>query len=230
MKSALERYQNVITRIREAATRAGREPESVRLLAVSKKQSADLIRRFHGFGQLEFGENRAQEAVAKQAQLQDLNISWHFIGPVQSNKVRDLALGFDWIQSIDREKIIRLLEKHRPPGMPPINVCLQVNLEGEAQKSGIAAHAVPELAALVAGSPRLCLRGLMAIPRQSDDPSSTRATFRRIGMLYEDLKTAGHDLDTLSIGMSADLELAIEAGSTMVRVGTDLMGTRPLDA
>lgn len=209
-----------------ACAKSGRAVESVTLLAVSKVQPADAIAALNDLGQRDFGENRLQEALAKQRALSDRNITWHFIGPVQSNKTRDIALHFDWVQSVDRAKIIQRLQDQRPENLPPLNLCLQVNIDEEPQKAGALAEALPDLAAQVAASDRLRLRGLMCIPERVDDPARTLDSFRRVGELAERLRKAGHELDTLSMGMSGDLELAIEAGSTLIRVGTDLFGPR----
>ena len=227
MNEELQRLQAVRQRIAAACENAGRRPSEVRLLAVSKKQPADLVRRFFALGQTAFGENRAQEALDKQAALEGLEIEWHFIGPVQSNKARDLAERFQWVQSVDREKVLSHLSRHRPAAMPPLNICIQVNIDQEPQKSGLDPEQLPAFAQRVAGAPNIRLRGLMALPRFTENAAETRDSFRRLRILYEELRGQGHELDTLSMGMSGDLELAVEEGSTMVRVGTDLMGPRP---
>lgn len=227
MSAERQRLQALLNRISQACRQAGRDPSEVRLLAVSKKQPAELVRRFARLGQMAFGENRLQEALQKQDALADLDIQWHFIGPVQSNKARELAERFQWVQSVDREKVLRLLSEHRPDSLPPLNLCLQVNIDREPQKSGLDPEAVALLAQKAAIAPGIRLRGLMAIPRFTEDADEARDSFRRMRMLYERLRAAGHELDTLSIGMSGDLELAIAEGSTMVRVGTDLLGPRP---
>lgn len=221
-----ERLHTVRERIASACARSGRDPASVRLLAVSKQQDAAAIRALQGLGQLEFGENRLQEAVEKQALLEDLPLTWHFIGPVQSNKTKDIATRFAWVQSVDREKVLQRLDAQRPDALPALNVCLQVNIDHEPQKAGVAPEALAELAALAARLPRLRLRGLMCIPALTEDEARTRDSFRRLAALAEDLRARGHRLDTLSMGMSGDLELAVECGSTLVRVGTDLFGPR----
>jgi pyridoxal phosphate enzyme (YggS family) len=226
MYAESERLKHVLNRIGAACSATGRDPGEVRLLAVSKKQSAELIRRFFALGQTAFGENRLQEALEKQAQLRDLAIEWHFIGPVQSNKTRELAEHFQWVQSVDREKILRRLSEQRAGGQPPLNICLQVNIDQEPQKAGLDPTEVPALAERAARAEHIRLRGLMAIPELSEDTGRTRDSFRRMRILYDQLRAAGHDLDTLSIGMSGDLELAVREGSTMVRVGTDLLGPR----
>ncbi len=227
MNVKTQRLDTIRTRIASACAAAGRDPEEVRLLAVSKKQPAGLVRDFFELGQVAFGENKLQEALAKQPELEDVPIEWHFIGPVQSNKTRDLAANFDWVQSADRPKILRRLSAQRPDGMNPLNVCIQVNVDREPQKAGVAPEQLGELVALAEELPGIRLRGLMAIPRLTRDETEARASFRDMKRLYDELRRSGHRLDTLSMGMSADLELAIEEGSTMVRVGTDLLGPRP---
>ena len=226
MSGEQQRLDSVHQRMALACKMSGRDPSGVTLLAVSKKQAASLVRRFFMLGQTAFGENRVQEALAKQQELADLAIDWHFIGPVQSNKARELAEQFDWVQSVDRIKILQALSRHRPASLPPLNICLQINIDREPQKSGLAPEALATLAEQAAEAPGIRLRGLMALPRFSHDPEVTRDSFARLRMLYETLREAGHELDTLSMGMSGDLELAIAEGSTMVRVGTDLLGPR----
>jgi hypothetical protein len=213
----------------QACAGSGRATDSVILLAVSKRQPVDAIAALNDLGQRHFGENRLQEALAKQTALRGRNITWHFIGPVQSNKTRDIATRFDWVQSVDRPKIVQRLQEQRPEGLAPLNVCLQVNIDEEPQKAGATAEAIPGLAARVAACDRLRLRGLMCIPELSDDTEKTLDSFRRVARLAEQLRADGHELDTLSMGMSGDLELAIAAGSTLIRVGTDLFGPRPQD-
>jgi pyridoxal phosphate enzyme (YggS family) len=223
------RLDSVRKRMEQACADSGRPIESVALLAVSKRQPVEAIAALHGLGQKDFGENRLQEALSKQDALADRNITWHFIGPVQSNKTRDIAQHFDWVQSVDRPKIVQRLQEQRPDTLPPLNVCLQVNIDDEPQKAGATVAALPDLAAQVAACSRLRLRGLMCLPERVDEPARTLDSFRRVGVLAEQLRENGHDLDTLSMGMSGDLELAIEAGSTLIRVGTDLFGPRPRD-
>lgn len=222
-------YRSVTARIATARLRGGHG--AVRLLAVSKRQPATAILALHQLGQRAFGENYVQEALAKQRELaagglaQDA-IEWHLIGPLQSNKCRDVALHFDWLQSLDRAKLIAPLSRHRPERRAPLNVLVQVNVDGEASKSGCAPDEVPALAAAVAAAPGLRLRGLMAIPEPSPDTDFRRAAFRRMRALFDALRSEHAGIDTLSLGMSDDLELAIEEGSTMVRVGTALFGPR----
>jgi pyridoxal phosphate enzyme (YggS family) len=227
MNVQLHRLETIRRRIESACAKTGRNPAGIRLLAVSKMQPAALIRQYFELGQRAFGENKLQEALRKQAELTDVEIEWHFIGPVQSNKTRDLAAHFDWVQSVDRPKIARRLSAQRPPGLPPLNVCLQVNIDREPQKSGVLPEQLADLAGLAGELPNISLRGLMAIPSLTDDAAIARQSFARMRHLYRDLIDAGYALDTLSMGMSADLELAIQEGSNMVRVGTDLLGPRP---
>ena len=222
-----ENLNRVRARIAAAEARFGRPPGSVRLLAVSKTWPAADLRAVHAAGQQAFGESYVQEALGKQEALADLELEWHFIGPVQSNKTRDIAGRFHWVHSVDRLKIARRLSAQRPAHLPPLQVCLQVNISGESSKAGCAPGEVEGLAAAVAELPRLRLRGLMAIPAPSDDFQVQRDAFRRLRALQAGLIARGLALDTLSMGMSADLEAAIAEGATMVRVGTALFGTRP---
>lgn len=217
-----DNLQAVHRRIEAAAKAAGRPAQAVRLLAVSKTCAPALIRDAHGAGQRAFGENYVQEALDKQAQLAGLDIEWHLIGPLQSNKTRPAAERFDWVHTVDREKVARRLAEQRPAGLAPLNVLLQVNASGEASKSGVAPAEVRALAAAVAGLPRLRLRGLMAIP----EPGAPRERYEEVGALYAALR-GEFGLDTLSLGMSEDMEAAIAAGSTLVRVGTAIFGARP---
>ncbi len=203
---------------------AARHDASVALLAVSKTQPAAAIRALAGEGQRAFGENYVQEALAKQAELADLPLEWHLIGPLQSNKCREVAERFDWLQSLDRAKLVAPLARHRPHDRAPLNVLVQVNIDDESSKSGCVPGGVDALADLVAAEPRLALRGLMAIP--APDPARRRDAFRRMRALFDALRTRHADLDTLSMGMSDDFELAIAEGATMVRVGTLLFGRR----
>ena len=223
MSTIANNIAKVAARIREAAQAAGRAPETVGLLAVSKTQPAAAIREAHGAGLLDFGENYLQEALEKQAELADLPLVWHFIGPIQSNKTKPIAEHFDWVHSVDRLKIAQRLSNQRPTELPPLNVCLQVNLSGEASKSGCSPDEVPELARAIAALPRLRLRGLMAIPEPTEDAAEQRAAFARLRQLQQAL---GLELDTLSMGMSQDLEAAIAEGATWVRIGTALFGAR----
>jgi PLP dependent protein len=218
--------EQVRSRIDEACRKVGREPESVRLLAVSKTHPAWTVSRLHGLGQRAFGESYVDEAVAKISELADPDLEWHFIGPIQSNKTRAIAEHFDWVQGVDRAKIVRRLADQRPEGRPPLNILIQVNLDDEPQKAGCQPAEIAELASMIAGHDTLRLRGLMAIPAPRDDFEAQRAVFARLRKLFEKLRQSHPDVDTLSAGMSADLEAAIAEGSTMVRVGTALFGRR----
>jgi len=213
-------------RIAGAAVAAGRDPAGVRLLAVSKTWPAESVREAAAAGQRAFGENYVQEGVAKVEALADLGLEWHFIGPLQSNKTRLVANRFAWVHSIDRLKIAERLAEQRDVHLPPLDVCIQVNVSGEASKSGVAPADLPELARAVASLPRLRLRGLMAIPEPTPDVALQRARFASLRMLRDELNAAGLGLDTLSMGMSDDLEAAIAEGSTMVRVGSAIFGAR----
>lgn len=211
-----------------ACTAAGRDPASVRLLAVSKTFPAEAVREARAAGQIAFGENYVQEGVAKIEALSDLRagIEWHCIGPLQSNKTRPVAAHFDWVHGIDRLKIAERLAEQRPAELPPLQVCLQVNVDAGANKSGVTPEETLALARAVAALPRLRLRGLMAIPEPAPDFEAQRALFLRAAAVFEEMRGAGLEVDTLSLGMSADLEAAIAAGSTMVRIGTAIFGGR----
>jgi len=220
-------WQAVRQRIGEAARAAGRAPESVRLLAVSKTFPAEAVRAVYAAGQREFGENYVQEAAAKRDSLGDLgDAQWHLIGPLQSNKTAIAAERFDWVESVDRLKIAQRLSAQRPAALPPLSVCVQVNVSGEASKSGVAPEAVLALAHDVAALPRLRLRGIMGIPEPTGDERVARAQFRALRECRDVCVAHGIAMDTLSMGMSADLELAIAEGSTQVRVGTAIFGGR----
>lgn len=213
-------------RIARAAEAAGRDAAEVRLLAVSKTWPADSVREAAAAGQRAFGENYVQEGAEKVDALAGLGLEWHFIGPLQSNKTRLVANRFAWGHSIDRLKIAERLSAQRDAHLPPLEVCIQVNVSGEASKSGVAPGELPELAHAVAGLPRLRLRGLMAIPEPTSDVALQRARFATLRQLRDQLNADGLALDTLSMGMSDDLEAAIAEGSTMVRVGTAIFGSR----
>ncbi|MBT9590639.1 MAG: YggS family pyridoxal phosphate-dependent enzyme [Thiobacillus sp.] len=220
------RLHAVQMRIARAATEAGRKAETVSLLAASKTFDAAAVRGLAACGQREFGENYVQEALNKQAQLADLPLVWHFIGPIQSNKTRAIAGHFSWVHGVDRLKIAERLSAQRPPGLPPLQVCIEVNVSGETSKGGVLVAELPELADAVAALPRLQLRGLMAIPAPEADRHAQRAAFRQVRLAFDALNSRGHILDSLSMGMSADLEAAILEGATIVRVGTALFGER----
>jgi pyridoxal phosphate enzyme (YggS family) len=209
-----------------ACQSAGRAPGSVQLLAVSKTWSADAVRTAHATGQIDFGENYIQEAVDKITALRDLPLVWHCIGPIQSNKTRLVAEHFDWVHSIDRLKIAQRLSEQRPEHLPPLQVCIQVNVDGGETKSGVSPQDLPALAQAVATLPRLQLRGLMTIPEPAETEAQMRAVHRQAKDLFEQLRTQGLPLDTLSMGMSADMAAAIAEGSTLVRVGTAIFGQR----
>ena len=223
-----DKLQQVRARIVTACTAARRDPASVRLLAVSKTFPAEAVREARAAGQIAFGENYVQEGVAKVEALSDLRagLEWHCIGPLQSNKTRPVAAHFDWVHSIDRLKIAERLAEQRPAELPPLQVCLQVNVDAGANKSGVTAGETLALARAVAALPRLRLRGLMAIPEPAPDFEAQRALFLRAAAVFEEMRGAGLEVDTLSLGMSADLEAAIAAGSTMVRIGTAIFGAR----
>ena len=222
-----------MSRIAAAVVGAGRAPGSVRLLAVTKTHPPARIAEAEAAGQRAFGENYVQEALEKMDALAKLlgesrarELEWHLIGPVQSNKTRAAAERFDWVQSVDREKIAHRLSQQRPATLAPLNVLIEVNLSGETSKSGVAAEDAAALARTVAGLPRLRLRGLMAIPAPSREQAVQRARFRAVRELFERLRAQGLELDTLSMGMSDDMEAAIAEGATMVRVGTAIFGAR----
>jgi pyridoxal phosphate enzyme (YggS family) len=231
MGSIASNLQGVRARIAQACASAGRSENSVTLLAVSKTFDAGAVRQAHAAGQCAFGENYVQEALAKIDALADLRpqLQWHLIGPLQSNKTRPVAEAFDWVHSVDRLKIAQRLAEQRPAWLPPLQLCLQVNISGEDSKSGVAPAEVPALAAAVAALPRerVCLRGLMAIPEPAADPAAQRAPHRALHELLQLVNTRqGLALDTLSMGMSADLEAAVTEGATLVRVGTAIFGGR----
>ncbi|NWC67551.1 YggS family pyridoxal phosphate-dependent enzyme [Pseudomonas sp. P7758] len=213
----------VSERIRAAAEAAQRDAGSVHLLAVSKTKPAQAVREAYAAGMRDFGENYLQEALGKQAELTDLPLSWHFIGPIQSNKTRAIAENFAWVHSVDRLKIAQRLSEQRPADLPSLNICIQVNVSGEASKSGCTPADLPALAEAISALPRLKLRGLMAIPEPTDDRAEQDAAFATVRDLQASLDLG---LDTLSMGMSHDLESAIAQGATWVRIGTALFGAR----
>ncbi|MFO1417758.1 MAG: YggS family pyridoxal phosphate-dependent enzyme [Methylotetracoccus sp.] len=217
----------VLARIRAAEIRAGREPGSVTLIAVSKTFPATAVAEAHRAGLRHFGESYAQEALSKRAEFDAPDIVWHFIGPIQSNKTRPIAAHFDWVHGIDRLRIASRLSEQRPVEMPPLNACIQVNISGEASKSGVSLADLPTLAAEIVGLARLRLRGLMAIPAPGLDDDEQRRAFRKVRDALLSLRESGLDgLDTLSMGMSDDLEAAVGEGATMVRIGTAIFGSR----
>ena len=220
---ALDKVRN---RIALAAHAANRDPANITLVAVSKTKPVALVRDALDHGQRDFGENYLQDALAKIDALTEREPLWHFIGDIQSNKTRDIASNFSWAHAIDRFKIARRLSDQRPEGYAPLNLCIQVNIDGEASKSGIAPSDVAELADQIVELEHVKLRGLMTIPAPSTDEASQRKPFAALRELMQRINDRGHDLDTLSMGMSADLEAAIAEGATHVRVGTDIFGAR----
>ncbi len=223
MSTIADNIGQVSQRIRAAADAVQRDASSIHLLAVSKTKPAQAVREAYAAGQLEFGENYLQEALGKQAELTDLPLSWHFIGPIQSNKTRAIAENFAWVHSVDRLKIAQRLSEQRPADLPPLNICIQVNVSGEASKSGCTPADLPALADAISALPRLKLRGLMAIPEPTEDRTQQDAAFATVRNLQASLNLP---LDTLSMGMSHDLESAIAQGATWVRIGTALFGAR----
>ena len=226
MTTIAANLQAVRARIERAARNAGRVPSSIALIAVSKTWPAACIEQAHACGQRVFGENYLQEALAKMSRLSHLPLEWHFIGPIQSNKTRPLAERFDWVHSVDRAKVAQRLNDARPGEVPRLNVCVEVNVSGEQTKHGVAPHEAIELARYITTLPRLKLRGLMTVPEPATDVALQRKRFAALRGLLESLAAAGIALDTLSMGMSDDLEAAIAEGATMVRVGTAIFGPR----
>ncbi len=229
MTDVASRLAAVNERIRALEARYGRAPGSVRLLAVSKTKPAEDVATAFAAGQKAFGENHLQDALGKldHPLLAGLDLEWHFIGPLQSNKTRPVAERFQWVHSLDRVKIARRLDEQRPPALGPLDVCIQVNISAEASKAGVTEAELPALADAVAGFERLRLRGLMAIPAPAADLEAQRAPFRRLCEAARRLRDAGHAVDTLSMGMTDDMEAAIAEGSTLVRIGTAIFGPRP---
>lgn len=226
MTTIAQRLQAIRARIHSAETANGRQLNTVKLLAVSKAQPAALLREAFVADQRLFGENYLQEALGKQTALADLDIEWHFIGPMQSNKTQALAQHFSWVHSVDRLKIAERLNAARPLHLPPLQICIQVNVSGENSKSGVLPQEVYALAEIIAKLPNLKLRGLMAIPAPTTDIAKQRSQFRMVRELYEKLQAQGFKLDTLSIGMSEDFPAAIAEGATMVRIGSAIFGAR----
>jgi pyridoxal phosphate enzyme (YggS family) len=223
MQKIDDKLKKVTERIHLAALAAGRNPQSVHLVAVSKTQPPEALRQAYAAGQRRFGENYLQEALQKQTALVDLqDIEWHFIGPIQSNKTRAIAESFAWVHGVDRVKIAERLNDQRPAHLPPLNICIQVNVDDESTKSGICFGELPDLVAAIRDLPQLNLRGLMAIPSVNNSPAQQAIAFRKLA----EAKAQYDFMDCLSIGMSADLEIAIAEGATHVRVGTDIFGLR----
>ncbi|MCA4961084.1 MULTISPECIES: YggS family pyridoxal phosphate-dependent enzyme [unclassified Pseudomonas] len=223
MSTIADNIAQVSSRIHAAARAAHRDEHSVQLLAVSKTKPAEALREAHAAGICDFGENYLQEALGKQLELADLPLIWHFIGPIQSNKTRAIAEHFAWVHSVDRLKIAQRLSEQRPADLPPLNICIQVNVSGEASKSGCTPEDLPALAQAISQLPRIRLRGLMAIPEPTEDRAAQDAAFAAVQQLQASLNLP---LDTLSMGMSHDLESAIAMGATWVRIGTALFGAR----
>jgi PLP dependent protein len=230
MSSISSNLQAVKEHIATAARAVSRESQQVTLLAVSKTFGADAVIAAADAGQRAFGENYLQEALDKMAAIRaarpGLLLEWHFIGPIQSNKTRPIAEHFDWVHSVDREKIAQRLSEQRPPHLPPLNICLQVNISGEASKSGVTPEELMALAPCVAAMPHLKLRGLMAIPEPVEEAEQQRVPFRQVRHLLDALRSQGLALDTLSMGMTADLAAAVAEGATIVRIGTAIFGQR----
>ena len=226
MTAILSNLQAVHAAIDQAALMAQRDAAQITLLAVSKTVPASVVREAYSLGQKAFGENFVQEALDKMHDLRDLPLQWHFIGPIQSNKTRAIAENFSWAHSVDRLKIAQRLSEQRPTNMPPLNVCLQINVSGESTKGGVAPDEAEALAHAIAILPRLKLRGLMAIPAPAEELAVQRAAFTKMRELLNMLNTTGLNLDTLSMGMSHDLTAAIMEGATIVRVGTAIFGSR----
>lgn len=232
MTTSTQRLQDVQADIEKAVTKRGtlhivNQDGEVTLLAVSKAQSAEKLREAFEAGQTKFGENYLQEALNKQAELADLSIEWHFIGPIQSNKTQPIAQHFSWVHGVDRLKIAQRLNDARPAELPPLQICLQVNISGEASKSGIAPNELAALVKAVSVLPRLKLRGLMSIPEATNDEILLRQQFQQMRELLQALNKQGDALDTLSMGMSSDYKIAIEEGATIVRIGSAIFGARP---
>jgi PLP dependent protein len=226
MTAILSNLQAVHAAIDQAALQAQRDAATITLLAVSKTVPASVVREAYSLGQQAFGENFVQEALDKMHDLRDLPLAWHFIGPLQSNKTRAIAENFSWVHSVDRLKIAQRLSDQRPGNLPPLNVCLQINVSGESTKAGVAPEEAGTLARAIAILPRLKLRGLMAIPAPAEELSVQRAPFAKMRELLMRLNASGLNIDTLSMGMSHDLTAAILEGATIVRVGTAIFGSR----
>ncbi len=226
MATIASTLQNVNKRIAAAAINSGRQPDEIILLAASKTNPAEQVKQAWLAGQTIFGENYLQEALEKILTLSDLPIEWHFIGPIQSNKTKRIAENFAWVHSVDRKKIADRLSRDRPKTLPPLQICIQVNVSGEGTKSGVSPKLVTDLAAYVEKLPQLKLRGLMAVPELTTATALQRSQFHMLRSLYDQLKQDGFDLDTLSMGMSEDMEPAIAEGATIVRVGTAIFGPR----
>lgn len=226
MTQIRDKLQIIGTEIESAVEQYQRAKNSVQLLAVSKRHPIDAIKEAYHVGQTAFGENYVQELVEKAEALHELNIEWHFIGPLQSNKTKQVAAVASWVHTIDRVKIAQRLNDQRPENLPPLSVCIQVNISGEETKSGVTGDELTELAQQISKMPHLCLRGLMAIPAPTNDFEKQREIFAKISALKDQLNQCGYHLDTLSMGMSGDMEAAIAEGATIVRIGTAIFGAR----
>lgn len=227
MSTLEQNYQLVSKRLQQACHSVQRPADQVKLLAVSKTKPASMVQQCYQLGQRSFGENYLQDALDKIEALADLNdIEWHFIGPIQSNKTRPIASHFHWVETVCRDKIAQRLNDQRPQEMPPLNVLLQINISGEQQKAGILLSELPQLAQLVESLPRLTLRGLMCIPENTEDETQLAEQFEQMRSAFSQLQAQHPQLDTLSMGMSADMELAVKHGSSEVRIGTDIFGAR----
>lgn len=226
MTAILSKMQAVRAAINQAALLAQRDTAQIKLLAVSKTVAASVLREAYSAGQKAFGENYVQEALDKIHELRDLPLEWHFIGPIQSNKTRAIAENFSWVHSVDRLKIAERLSEQRPANLPPLNICLQINVSGESTKGGVELEQAEAMAHAIAILPRIKLRGLMAIPAPADELAVQRAPYAKMRKLFLHLNTAGLNLDTLSMGMSHDMTAAILEGATIVRVGTAIFGSR----
>lgn len=224
--SISENIASLLERVRLAAIKSQRKPDHIRIVAASKTRTPDALREAYRCGLHDFGENYLQEALEKIQTLADLHPTWHFIGPIQSNKTRQIAEHFDWVHSVDRIKIARRLSEQRPEHLPPLNICLQVNISRESSKSGALPEQLAALTQEITDLPRINLRGLMAIPAATEDVGLQTQAFRQVRELGSELLALNPAIDTLSIGMSSDLEAAIAQGSTMIRVGTDIFGAR----
>jgi len=221
-----KKLADVLNQIRFAEQKFGRTPDAVQLLAVTKKKNIADIIAVYAAGQRNFGENQLQEALPKIEELKDYNITWHFIGPIQSNKTRKIAENFAWVHGVDRLKTAERLDAQRPTDLPPLNVCIEVNISREAKKAGISLKELPELAHAIMQFKNLTLRGLMTIPKEVKGFDKQKKQFEKLQQAQQQLIDQGLDLDTLSMGMTADFEAAIAAGSTMVRIGTAIFGER----
>ena len=225
MTRITEQLARLRRRVKSAAKSSGRDPDSVRILAVSKKQPVEALLAARAAGLRHFGENYLQEALDKIPALDSATV-WHFIGPIQSNKTRPIAENFDWVQSITSRRIVERLSTQRPDGHDDLQVCIQLRPHGTDKRHGVTEDELPDLAAMITEAPNLCLRGLMIIPLPDRENTTNVSEFTRARRLFDELRLAGYAIDTLSMGMSADLEAAIMAGSTCIRIGTDLFGTR----